>query len=202
MQLKSKSKPIVVSSYKARELGAPFEVVLINSVCVKPDRRTNEDIVTIPDLPGLVAAIVRRRVCDPRKLSPEDIRFIRKAIGVRSRKVANFLGVTPEHYSRYEAGSYPMPSASERAFRLSSFAASLVKDPEQLFDDAAGPSNLEFVSDRAEELQKLFFKVFVEMKIRPARSATDEVRYEFVRLQAVDPCVSDAELQGDWRDAA
>src|SRR5690606_39098406 len=70
------------------------------------------------DLPGLIAAIVKSRVLHPRKLSGDDLKYIRSALALKSSEVAAALDLTPEHYSRCENGTKTLSSATEKFYRM------------------------------------------------------------------------------------
>src|ERR1700734_4206583 len=104
----------VVHEYDADTLGAPFRITLVDSVTFEIDKETGEELVRIPDPMGLINAVVRKRVCDERKLNGDEIKFVRRALGVKSVVLARFLGMTPEHLSRCEASTKTMSEASEK----------------------------------------------------------------------------------------
>jgi len=77
-------------------LGAPFKVFLVNGVVEKVDEKTGKVMTEITDLPGLIACILQARVMHPRKLSGNDLKFIRGALRLRSVEVADILDISPE----------------------------------------------------------------------------------------------------------
>src|SRR5689334_6577887 len=89
----------VVHEYNMDTLGAPFRITLIDAVKVWFDLNGEENI-DVPDPVGLINAVVRSRVEHARKLNGKEIAFIRKSLGVRSKVLADFLGISPEHLSR------------------------------------------------------------------------------------------------------
>ena len=74
-------------------LGTPFKVFLANGVVEKVDEKTGKVMTEITDLPGLIACILQARVLHPRKLSGDDLKFIRVALRLRSAEVAEILDV-------------------------------------------------------------------------------------------------------------
>ena len=74
--------------------------------------------VIVPDLPGLEVAVAVARATVPDKLSGKEIRFLRKAIGMKAAELARFLDVTPETISRWENGKEVISTNAERVFRL------------------------------------------------------------------------------------
>lgn len=99
-------------------MGAPFQVVLENSVLEERCEKCGKVLgVTIPDLDGLMAAIAMARALDPQKLSGEEIRFLRKAIGWKAKELAEFLEISPDHLSRCETGTHPLSNGLEKYLR-------------------------------------------------------------------------------------
>ena len=73
---------------------------------------------TIPDLEGLIAAVAVTRVIHDLKLNGGEIRFLRKAVAMTARTLADRLEVTPETVSRWENGKDPIGPTSEKLLRL------------------------------------------------------------------------------------
>src|SRR6266446_724740 len=96
--------PRTVAKYELDTLGAPFKVTLLDSVTLGVNPTTGKEMVNVPDLVGLLNAVVRRRVTHPRKLNGDELKFIRNALGVKAILLARFLEMSPEHLSRCEAG--------------------------------------------------------------------------------------------------
>ena len=46
---------------------------------------------------------------------------MRNALGLKANRIAKFLGMGPEHFSRCEAGTKVMALMSEKMFRLLAF---------------------------------------------------------------------------------
>ncbi len=173
--------------YLLDTLGAPFGVILRNGVTKNTDSKTGEEIVTIPDVVGLIGAVVRARATHPRKFSGAEIKFVRDALSVQAKNVAEFLDISPEHLSRCENGGKVLSAATEKQFRLAAFLATLMEDPEKLF---FRPTKEQFEEakrnlaerDLGEDVKEGaldFVKTFLSLKIEPARSA-DEKPLEFV----------------------
>lgn len=107
--------PKIIPRHKDTLMGLP--IVLINAAyeAVHGD----ETGVVVPDIPALEAAIAVARASVPTKLSGNEIRFLRKAIGMKAQDLAKFLDVTPETFSRWENDSgSPISTNPERVFRL------------------------------------------------------------------------------------
>jgi transcriptional regulator with XRE-family HTH domain len=192
----------IVDRYEADSLGAPFKVVLTRSVCVGIDKETGNTRVQIPDLKGLISAVIRLRVTDPVKLAGPDIRFLRRALDLRANKLAAFLDVSAEHYSRWEAGDRVMSSSAERLFRLFAFGATWTKEPSRLLEI---PRDSPFVGEpkeKSKEPAKKFFEFFFNMKIDPVRSANEEIEYVLCRSPQPSECFDHSkDDEGDWQAA-
>lgn len=120
-------KPITLANCNTRmitlpeyepNLGAPFKVILFDSVEqeLSADGEVLETI--IPNLDGLLKEVAFARSLDPRKFSPADIKFVRTAVGLKAVDLAELLGVTPEHVSRCEKGDRVLSVAAEKLLRV------------------------------------------------------------------------------------
>src|SRR5690242_459562 len=116
----------VVDRFEASDLGAPFKVVLNHSVKVTYDVATGEVVsYKIPDLDGLLWAVVITRILHPRKLFGADIKFIRKALGLKQKELASKIDLTIEHLSRCETNTLVMSPGSEKLFRIFALKSAL-----------------------------------------------------------------------------
>ena len=109
-------------------IGVPFKVFLTNGVVEKVDEKTGKVMTEITDLPGLITCILQTRVLHPRKLSGDDLKFIRVALRLRSAEVADILDVSPEHYSRCETGTKTLSTSTEKFYRMRVFLQAVCKD--------------------------------------------------------------------------
>jgi len=89
----------ILEEYEDTLFGIP--VVLHNAVCVETSD-DGERFTTIPDEDGLVAAMVMVRALNPLKLSSADLKFFRKALGLKAKEFAEALDVDPATVSRWE----------------------------------------------------------------------------------------------------
>jgi len=109
----------VVPHYHADLLGAPFDITLINSVkevwCVECQKKLS---TTIPELEGLLQAVAWSRAFTSRKLSGEEVRFLRKAVGMKAKAFAEKIEMSPENLSRVENGQKPLGPGSEKLLRF------------------------------------------------------------------------------------
>jgi len=177
---KHKAQPRVLPNYEIDTLGAPFKVTLLDSVTLRIDPVTGEEKITVPDLTGLINAVVRARVVHPQKLNGDEIKFIRNALGVKANKLAEFLTMTPEHLSRCEAGVKVMSALSERVFRLFAFFATFFADPEEFLAKLDGSEIERKAASKPNALQR-FVTHFFTMKIVSVYDADIELHFEFTR---------------------
>jgi transcriptional regulator with XRE-family HTH domain len=103
-----------VAEFVDEHMGLP--VILIDSV--RKSESNGVAGVIVPDVPGLEAAMAVARISDELKLSGQDIRFLRRAIGVKAVDLAGFLDVTPETVSRWENGKELISTNADRVLRM------------------------------------------------------------------------------------
>jgi DNA-binding transcriptional regulator YiaG len=155
--------------FEAIDIGAPFKVVLHGAVRVTEDEATGKQLgYAIPDLEGLIAAVVISRVLHPRKLFGADIKFIRKAISLKQKDLASKLEMTPEHLSRCETDALPMASSSEKLFRILSLKSAM-----KLHTVKSGATTIEDALDR----------VFDRIKPVAVHDASDVLELHFLRAR-------------------
>ncbi len=191
------SVPVVHKPYHVDTLGAPFKVVLNSGVTFGIDKDTGEETVSIPDTIGLINAVVRARVQHERKLNGEELRFIRKAINVRAKSLAELLDITPEHYSRCEGGDKILSNQSEKTLRLFAYVATFYSDPETelLARNKLVPSTEDIPPEMVKESAK-FIKWFLSLKIRSVYPS-EELCLEFSRKKRQDGVGGDNGNGGD-----
>jgi putative zinc finger/helix-turn-helix YgiT family protein len=76
-----------------------------------------ETEVSIPNIEGLHRAIARVLARKPHRLTPAEIRFLRKYLGFSGGDFAEHVGVVPETVSRWENGATAMGLTAERLLR-------------------------------------------------------------------------------------
>ncbi len=186
-------------------LGTPFKVFLSNGVETKPDKKTGKMKTEIKDLPGLIASVVQSRVLHPRKLSGDDLKYIRSALGMRSNAIAEILEITPEHYSRCETGVKTLSSSVEKFYRMYAFLQAAcknkalhdcMKESDQESFEAPTPEEAE----EAEEAIVAFRSVFIDMKIETFHNAGEELVFSFIRRpRRASSQRSDRGKDGKWK---
>ena len=159
-------------------IGTPFKVILSSGIAEKVDVTTGRVTTEIVDLPGLVAAILQCRVLHPRKLSGDDLKYIRSALGIRSAQVAEVLDISPEHYSRCEAGTKTLSSSSEKHLRMYVYLEAACKHTEVQEKLA---KNEKCDPEEAKEALEAFKSIFSDMKIQHLSLAGEELAFSFSR---------------------
>ena len=86
-----------------------------------------ESYVNITDIDGLHNAIGRYLVSHRKGLSPKEIRFLRKTMGLTQAELAAKLGNNSQSVARWEKGECEIPGASEKLLRAT-FLASLIRE--------------------------------------------------------------------------
>jgi transcriptional regulator with XRE-family HTH domain len=99
------------------DIGAPFEVVLHNSVEERVNIRNGTRKYVIPHLGTLVAVLAVIRACHPLRFSSDDVRFVRRSMCKKGVEFASMIDVSPEQLSRYENGKVPVSESKERMIR-------------------------------------------------------------------------------------
>jgi len=77
-----------------------------------------DEEVTIPNIEGLHRALALAIVSKRPRLAPEEIRFLRKYLGLSSGDFAQHIGVSPETVSRWELGRSAMGTTADRLLRM------------------------------------------------------------------------------------
>jgi DNA-binding transcriptional regulator YiaG len=144
------------------------------------DKVTGKAMMEIIDLPGLIASILKARVLHPRKLSGDDLKYIRSALLMRSAEVADKLDITPEHYSRCEAGTKTLSSSTEKSYRMFVYLLAASKHTAvQAHLSKMKEENEKCRSEEAKEIMQAFRSVFLEMKIQHVFDAEEELSFSF-----------------------
>jgi len=169
-------------------IGAPFKVTLMNSV--KQSYSADGELLetSIPNLSGLLKEIAFARSLDQRKFSPEDIKFVRKAVGLKGLDLAELLGISAEHLSRCENGERTLSVAAEKLLRV--IILKRRHNPAELatlLEKALTSS--EICSDKIDEIKSLIqkYKTTVEeietaifdFRILTVHDAGDDLEFSF-----------------------
>ena len=95
-----------------------MRVAIVNSAQKIGCAACGEESITIPDVPGLIAAAAVARIMMPVKLNGSEIRFLRKAIELQAKDLARILSVRPETLSRWENDKEPIQVTPEKLLRV------------------------------------------------------------------------------------
>lgn len=177
----------VADCFEAQYLGAPFKVVLHEAVTVVHAEDGSILKYTIPDPDGLYRSIAFKRLVHPRKLSGEDVRFLRKALGIRQKQLAEKIEVSPEHLSRCEKGVHPLSPTSEKLLRVYA-----LKTAFKLHKVGASAAKT--------KLEDALDSLFDAVKVRSAHSANDELEFHFWLQSVTDEEESNLPDSPEWLD--
>jgi transcriptional regulator with XRE-family HTH domain len=92
-------------------------VKVLNAVVVQRCSACSEEMVGIPDLPGLARAAAMARALNPARLSGQEARFIRRALDMTQKDFAAAMELSPEHVSRWENDHKGLGGAGEKLVR-------------------------------------------------------------------------------------
>lgn len=147
-----------IPRYQARKvLMGGMHVELIDVVQALVCGKCGEVLRTdIPDMPGLVAAVSVARAKEPLKLNGQEIRFLRKAIGLTAKELAGDLDVSEETVSRWENGHLAIGNSVERILRWKVSKALSDKAPAIEWDDDEILTRMEIVPVSSEPLVMAF----------------------------------------------
>ncbi len=102
----------VVGEYAADILGAPFGILLVESV------RMDGDDVTIPDPADLVAAACIARLTRNERLTGAELRYLRRSAGLPREDLGRGFGGSEHDVDAYESGPKAMTLGLEKYVRL------------------------------------------------------------------------------------
>lgn len=91
-------------------------VTLVN-IEVRHCPECGEQEVLIPNIEGLHRALALAIVRKRERLAPDEVRFLRKYLGLSSGDFAKHIGVSPESVSRWELGRTAMGQTADRFLR-------------------------------------------------------------------------------------
>jgi len=78
-----------------------------------------EEVLHLPSIESLHWLIVEKLLKKPSQLRGEELRFIRKYVGLKAADLAKMLSVDPSTVSKWETGESPIGPANDKLFRLS-----------------------------------------------------------------------------------
>lgn len=153
-------------------LGAPFKVFLTDAVDEKYDIETGEPVgVVIPKHNELMAVVAMLRACNERKLSGEDVRFLRKSRHMKAKEFAEENCVAPETLSRIENGKQAISPLIEKLVRLNTCLALLKFGNVAMYDQVTKLTKMEMKAVSS-DLEPLCFEL--KWEIVAARHTDDD----------------------------
>lgn len=100
------------------ELGAPFPVILVDSVDERFCAVCGERIsVSFQNWTDLIAVVAVKRATDSHKLNGKEVRFLRRSLGRKAKDFAHDVAMSAEQLSRYENDKQPISEVYERLVR-------------------------------------------------------------------------------------
>lgn len=176
----------VADRFEATDLGAPFKVTLIDSVRVSLDAKTGEVAsYTIPNLEGLIRAVVIKRVLHRKKLTGADIKFLRKAVGIKQKDMAQRIETSFEHLSRCETGALVLSPTTEKLLRIFVLKTAMKLHKVK---SCKAKTDLEDALDR----------LFDVIKPIAAHAIDDVLELEFTLSSDADGDEDEPDASGDW----
>jgi transcriptional regulator with XRE-family HTH domain len=113
------SSQTLLSEYNCDRLGAPFPVILIDSVKVTKCDKCNSILgYELKDVRGLLAAVAITRALHPLIINGATIKFLRKSVNLTGKELSYQLGITPEYLSKCENNKERFSVTLEKYFRL------------------------------------------------------------------------------------
>lgn len=77
-----------------------------------------ESVLGVPRSEELDSIILQALLNKPSSLAGNEIRFLRRSLGLKAVELGNSLAVNEQQISRWETGKRPMPPAADRLLRL------------------------------------------------------------------------------------
>jgi len=115
-------------------VGAGLSNVYLVGVTYRYWPETEMQQADIPCLPALLDALAKALLEKRGLLTGDELRFLRKQLGVASKDFAEYVGVSAEQYSRLEHGATVTPTV-DRLVRL--LYAALAKLPTETAEEMA-----------------------------------------------------------------
>jgi len=102
--------------YRYADSGLPGVVLL--GIAVRRCMKCGAEEVAIPRVEALHRLIAQAVIRRPHRLTPGEIKYLRKWLGWSGVDFARRMGTTPETVSRWEQGRVPMSPQADRLLRL------------------------------------------------------------------------------------
>lgn len=95
-----------------------FRDIIVHDVMVESCPHCGHSELASPDIDLLHQAVANAIIAKPHRLRPQEIRFLRKHLGLSAVSFATHVGATPESVSRWENGRTPIGVMTDRLLRL------------------------------------------------------------------------------------
>ncbi len=105
-----------VKDFRYPESGLPN--VVLQGLRVYVCESCQEEIPEIPNLLQLHRVIAKALLTKPAVLTGEEVRFLRRHVGLKAKEFADQLGTTPVTVSRWETGAIAIDPKTDRFIRL------------------------------------------------------------------------------------
>jgi len=105
-----------IENYKYLECGLPY--VTLCDVTVRRCEKCGSVEVAISNIEGLHRSIALTLIQKPTRFTGEEIKFLRKSIGLSARLLADRMGIDPATLSRWENGHDEIGVPCDRLLRL------------------------------------------------------------------------------------
>ena len=104
------------AEYRYDAVGLPG--ITLHDIVVTRCPRCGDGAIALPAIERLHQAIARAVIAKRQRLTPAEIRFLRKQLGLSGIDLAIHMGTTPESVSRWENGRTSMSVTADRLLRL------------------------------------------------------------------------------------
>jgi transcriptional regulator with XRE-family HTH domain len=108
----------VIKDQPYRYLESGLDNVYIHGLVQYRCPSCDQPAAEIPKVKALHRLIARDIVCMREALSGDEVRFLRKELGMKGKEVADALAIEPETYSRWENGKQTVAPCHDRQLRL------------------------------------------------------------------------------------
>lgn len=189
---------VILPEYWAKNLGAPFNVTLLNSVRQVINLETGKiEKFVIPNERGLLQQLALARILRVRRLSGPEIKFARKAVPIKASALAERIGVSPEHLSRCEAGERALSVGAEKCLRVA-ILLELFRLPEEVETLRDQNYNLDEKLLAFRKAMEKIKSIINEMTIPAAYDPSEELSFYFTTTQRDEKDLFSHDIEADW----
>lgn len=104
-------------SYKYHYTESGLSNLFLGGITVHTCVKCRAEYPELPAIQNLHAAIGKAILAQREALRGEEVRFLRKEMGIKAKDFAEMLGVTKVAVSRWENSKKPLPSVTDRLIR-------------------------------------------------------------------------------------